>query len=85
VIKEHLSKIKLNPATSGNRKSYLCECDFAPLFAKKSDANERYRTLLATDQFELSRALIIQMSHSFVVSLGVEGDGVVSPQISRRL
>ena len=70
VIKEHLSKIKINPATSGNRKSYLCKCDFTPLFAKKADANERYRTLLATNQFELSPALIIQMSHSFVVSLG---------------
>ena len=70
VIKEHLSKIKINPATSGNRKSYLCKCDFTPLFSKKADANEKYWHLIATNQFELSPALIIQMPHSFVVSLG---------------
>ena len=46
LIKEHLSKIKLNPAISGNRKSYLCKYDFTPLFAKTADANKRYKNLL---------------------------------------
>ena len=84
LIKEHLSKIKINPATSGNRKSYHCKCDFAPLFANTSDANERYQNLFH-NQFELSPALIIQMSYSFVESLGsIIGDGVVSLQMIRR-
>jgi len=71
VIKEHLSQIELNPASSGKQKSHLCKCDVAPLLAKTSDANQRYKNLLLKNQFELRPALIFQMPYKFVESLEI--------------
>ena len=79
LIKEHLSKIKFNAASSGKQKPYLRKYDISLLFANIPDANERYKNLLTHDHFELSYSLIIQLSYKFVQQLKKNGDWINLP------
>ena len=67
VIKDHLYQIKLKRGISaGKNKSYVCKCDFDPLFSEYADANKRYANLLKTDEFEVGSAIVILLPFGFV-------------------
>jgi len=79
VIKESLTHIKLKRG-SRKKKSYVCKCNFDPLFTKHADANTRYADLLRTEEFEVSSTIVMRLPLQFVEGLEKKSHGLYFPQ-----
>ena len=78
VIKESLTHIKLKRG-SRKKKSYVCKCNFDPLFTKHAHANTRYADLLRTEEFEVSSTIVMRLPLQFVEGLDKKISWAVLP------